>query len=138
MNFWKGLRHMNQNNIQSYQAVQNHLKKSNTDIVEIIGIITTLIITKDVFKKNLEVKEFLSNALGVDFPSYVIRSRTLMAARTSRLLFTVDEEKLYELKNKIFTYIKNNDILDEKNMSNVKKTKKKNENQKLEKWLKGL
>ncbi len=129
---------MNQNNIQSYQAVQNHLKKSNTDIVEIIGIITTLIITKDVFKKNLEVKEFLSNALGVDFPSYVIRSRTLMAARTSRLLFTVDEEKLYELKNKIFTYIKNNDILDEKNMSNVKKTKKKNENQKLEKWLKGL
>lgn len=138
MNFWKGLRHMNQNNIQSCQTVQNHLKKNNTDIVEIIGIITTLIITKDVFKKNLEVKEFLSNVLGIDFPSYVMRSRTLMAARTSRLLFTVDEDSLYELKNKIFTYIKNIDMLDEKNMSNVKKTKKKNENQKLEKWLKGL
>ncbi|CUO13257.1 hypothetical protein EAI89_19105 [Eubacterium sp. am_0171] len=119
--------------------IRNYLKKTNLDIIDLIGIITVLIIKKDVIKKNSDVGEFVNNILKVKFPEYVIRSRTLIAARVSRILLELDDDKIENIKENILKYIDKIDIEDmNKESSTPKKNKKKNENKKLEKWLKGL
>lgn len=128
---------MNQN--KSINEVQNYLNRKQLDIVDILGIVTILIIAKDIFKKNSEVGEFIKFILKMEFPSYVIKSRTLMAARASRVLMKIDDEKIMVVKNNISEYLKHMDkpeLLE--NRTIPKRNKKKNENQKLEKWLKGL
>ena len=82
--------------------IRNYLKKTNLDIIDLIGIITVLIIKKDVIKKNSDVGEFVNNILKVKFPEYVIRSRTLIAARVSRILLELDDDKIENIKEKIF------------------------------------
>lgn len=123
---------------KNIKLVQGYLKKSNINIVDLIGVVTMIILTKDIFKKNSEVGKFINEILNVHFPEYVIKSRTLMAARTGRLVMELDEHQIMKIQLKIVSYLEklNDSESDEKPI--LRKKKKKNENEKLEKWLKGL
>ena len=103
-----------------------------------IGMIVILIISKNIFKKNSDVAEFIETVIGINFPGYVIKSRTLMAARASKIVFALDDNEIRQLKIKINAYLSK--LINQKDDEKVvlSKNRKKNENDKLEKWLKGL
>ncbi|EOS34108.1 hypothetical protein C808_05328 [Lachnospiraceae bacterium M18-1] len=128
---------MNQNKHIDY--FHGYLSKKDLNVVDLIGAITVLIITKDIFTKNSEVKEFIKCVLNVNFPEYVVKSRTLMAARVGRLLIELDAGQILRIAENVIEYLGKVSI--EKNQDKElkpKRNKKKNENEKLEKWLKGL
>ncbi|KQC86048.1 hypothetical protein [Butyribacter intestini] len=120
------------------KLIQLYNKKNNCDIIEMIGMIVILIISKNIFKKNSDVAEFIETVIGINFPGYVIKSRTLMAARASKIVFALDDNEIRQLKIKINAYLSK--LINQKDDEKVvlSKNRKKNENDKLEKWLKGL
>lgn len=121
--------------------IKLYLKRSDANKVELIGIFGILIISKELIKKNSEVADFIEFVLDLRLPEYVIKSRTLMMARTSRVLINMtDDFNLKNIRKKILEYL---DVIENKKIfdgqeKEIKKTKKKNENDKLKKWLEGL
>lgn len=128
-----------ENNVNCLKNINTQISSPRIDFVYMLGLFNYLIISKDWFQRNAEVAEMITGVLGVELPQYVIASRTLMAARVSRLLYVRDEDDLkivlMNLKYKL-----ENQTKDSKNEDyhTVKKGKKKNENEKLEKWLNKL
>ena len=61
-----------------------------------------------------------------------------MAARASKIVFALDDNEIRQLKIKINAYLSK--LINQKDDEKVvlSKNRKKNENDKLEKWLKGL
>ena len=121
--------------------IKLYLKRSDANKVELIGIFGILIISKELIKKNSEVADFIEFVLDLRLPEYVIKSRTLMMARTSRVLMNMtDDFNLKNIRKKTLEYL---DVIENKKIfdgqeKEIKKTKKKNENDKLKKWLEGL
>ncbi len=122
------------------KKIKSYLKKNEVGIIELMGVMGILIISKDIIKRNSEVGEFLKNTLDLTFPEYVIRSRTLMSARVNRVLVNVDDEiQVRKYKKKILEYLESLEEEESKDAEKItKKVKKENENDKLKKWLKGL
>lgn len=123
----------------NFDEIKYYLAKEDTNKIELMGILGVLIIKKDFLKKNSDVGDFIEFTMGVKFPEYVIKSRTLMSARINRNL--INEESDLEIERickKILDYfytLENKSDIEE---NTYKKQKKKNENEKLKKWLKGL
>ena len=120
------------------KKIKFYLKKNEINTIELMGIMGMIIISKDILKRNSEVKELIEKALGLTFPEYVIRSRTLMSARVNRFLVGIDNEsEIKKYQKKILNYLES--LEDPKVPEKVvRKAKKENENDKLKKWLKGL
>ena len=123
------------------KKIKLYLKKNDISTIELMGIMGTLIISKDVLKRNSEVEAFIKKTLELTFPEYVIRSRTLMSARVNRILMDIDNEsEIKKYQKRVLEYL---ETLKDSGMSEgpervVRKVKKENENDKLKKWLKGL
>lgn len=71
---------------------------------EMYAIFTKLILSREVFKSNNDIKVFLGN-FNITFKDYVIGNRTMILARTLRMLEKCDVEVLYNYKKVL------NDIL---------------------------
>lgn len=130
---------MNQKSNDNKQIINQRLDQSKNNLIDLLGILVAIIVGKEYFKRNSEVGLFIEEILGVTFPEYVIRSRTLMAARACRLVINYEEKETEKIIYKINLKLK--EIMSEEEKSTVspiKKNKKKNENDKLEKWLKGF
>ncbi len=123
---------------KNIKLIQSYLNKNSVSVIDLIGVITIIIISKDIFKRNSEVGDFVNDILRVRFPQYVIKSRTLMAARVNRLLMELDESQIRDIKSNIIIYLDEIDHSELVEKPILHKKKKKNENEKLEKWLKGL
>lgn len=103
-----------------------------------IGLIVMLILSRDVFNKNLDVANFIESIFGVKFPNYAMRSRTLMIAKLVRYINLLDEgdiEKSYKKLSTGLVEIRDN-AYDE-----VKTIKEKNKNNNafsnMHKWIAG-
>lgn len=123
---------------KNIKLIQSYLKKNSISVIDLIGIIALMIITRDIFKKNSEVYDFVNDILDVHFPQYVIKSRTLMVARINRLLVGMDESQIKKIQLNLTSYLEEVNISEMEERFITHKKKKKNENEKLEKWLKGL
>lgn len=66
--------------------------------LELYSIITNLILSKDIFKSNKEVGEFLDK-IDISFKDYVMNSRTMILARTLRIINKSEEEDLIKYKS---------------------------------------
>ncbi|PHB56434.1 hypothetical protein COE92_09335 [Bacillus wiedmannii] len=106
-----------------------------------IGTVTLLIYSKEAFKNNKDIISFLSNVFNESYLPYVIKSRTLVAAKLGRTLANKEEESFKKLDKSIIAYFDatiSDDSKKDKEPKKVKKTKKKNANDKLDSWLRGL
>ncbi|MCM7812729.1 hypothetical protein M8S76_05795 [Enterobacter hormaechei] len=56
-----------------------------------LGLVIMLILSKDVFRTNLDVGEFINKTFKISFLNYVIRSRTLMCAKICRHINELDD-----------------------------------------------
>ncbi|MCY7498263.1 MULTISPECIES: hypothetical protein [Bacillus] len=111
----------------------NRLLYESVDSIEVLGISIALIYSKEIFKKNEDLKNFLVKVFDLQFLPYVMKSRTLIAARVSRTLVKLNEEEIHKIKLKILDYFKSDEESDK-----VKSSKRNTANEKMKKWLEGL
>ena len=89
--------------------------------IKIIGITAQLLFSKKIFYRNCEIDKFLKELLEVEFKSYVLRSRTLIVAKTCKLIDNMDSYSNYQKKlhkfvcEKIEQLQKDNDLKEQKN-----------------------
>ncbi|MED1536197.1 hypothetical protein [Bacillus pseudomycoides] len=103
-----------------------------------IGTVTLLIYSKETFKNNKDIISFLSDVFNESYLPYVIKSRTLVAAKLGRALANKEEESFKKIDKSILAYFDSTILDDSKKAKKIKKTKKKNANDKLDSWLRGF
>lgn len=114
------------------------------DLEMLMGYVSSLIFSKDVFKHNPDISHFLDKVFSVKFKPYVMSNRNLICAKTLRHINEQTEETLISMKWKLieFAYEELNKLNNEelKNTSSKKSRvkKKKNANDKFDTWLKGF
>lgn len=84
---------------------RNELKNKIIPKYKIIGISSELILSKELFKNNIDLVSFIEVVFSTSFRPYVIRSRTLLLARISRLINDCSDEQLFNVKTKLYSYI---------------------------------
>lgn len=77
-------------------------KKSKPDIIrfELYSIYTTLLLSRDYFIRNIDIKDFLSKS-NINFKDYVYACRTQIIARVIREIEKANDETLHVLLEQI-------------------------------------
>ncbi|MDV9963393.1 hypothetical protein RHL97_19095 [Clostridioides difficile] len=127
-------------NYDSIDRIINKLNMKSVDKTHLLGIFCDIIYSKEIFKRNRDVAKFLQSTIKLDLPDYVVRSRTLLTARTIKFIYLLsDESELEEVRHTATKLLKELMEDDVKNKPIKESSKKKrNENDKLKAWLKGL
>lgn len=103
------------NNLILYR---NELKNKNIPKYKIVGIVVELIFSKEIFKSNKEVGIFLKDVFNIEFKSYVMKSRTIIASKLCKEILndmnSQYKNKLIEFINKQIDFLKNSDNIKEK------------------------
>lgn len=91
---------------------------------ELYAILTTILLSKEEFKSNKDINDFL-NLFGISFREYVFQTRTLVLARTLRIVEKAEIDTLEQYKSILIEfYLKDKDDKD----LNIKDKKKLTEN----------
>ncbi|CDI49204.1 hypothetical protein [Clostridium tetani] len=80
---------------------------------ELYSIITSLILSKEFFKKNKDANTFLEN-LGIENKSYIIKNRTSMLAKALRIINKKDINELKKFQNELLDICEKYNIYKEK------------------------
>lgn len=124
------------NGLEISSDIMFKLNKKSLDKSDFIGIICSILYSKDIFPKNKDIVPFLREVFSVSYLEYVINSRTLIVARVSKNIYKSDDDISF-LRKKVIEYFNINEDNDNSEKWG-KSSKKKNANEKLESWLKGL
>lgn len=84
---------------------RNELKNNKVPRYKMIGIVSELLLNKDIFKKNIDIVIFLKDVLGLKYKNYVIRSRTMIIAKTVRIIHNSEEKEYILYKKNLMRYI---------------------------------
>lgn len=88
------------NNLILYR---NELKNKLIPKYKLIGIVSSLLLSKEIFKKNTEIYDFVKEVFSIELKPYLLKSRTLTVAKISKLIFSIEDDKSY--KNKLYQFI---------------------------------
>lgn len=99
---------------------RNELKNKLIYKYKLLGILTQLIYSKKIFKKNSEISEFLNDVFGIMFKDYILKSRTNIVANLTKHILS-SENKNDSIK-KLYTFIENK-IEQLKREENIKEIK---------------
>lgn len=84
---------------------RNELKNNIVPRYKIIGIVVEIVLSKEIFRRNSDMVDFLTEILGMSVKGYVLKSRTLIVAHCSRLITKSEGKEYIELKKKLYKYI---------------------------------
>lgn len=127
------------NDNNEYIMITHRLKTSNINHIDFMGIVSYVIYSKQIFPKNKDIVKFLKAVFELSYHDYVIKSRTLITARLTRYIYSLEQRDLENSVGNMYNYIINiNMNMSADSISNKSKYKKSNANDKLEKWLKEL
>lgn len=104
---------------------RNELKNKNVPKYKVIGIVSELLLSKQVFPRNIDIKVFLKDIFELELKEYLFRSRTLLIARVTREIIVIEKENLY--KNMLYKFI-------EQKIEDLKDDNKKEKNE-FDGWL---
>lgn len=90
-----------------YNYYRSELKSKNVARYKIIGITTELLLDTKLFRKNEDLVPFLEKIYKISFKGYIIKSRTMIVARTSREIRKLDEKEYESLRKRIFDFLTN-------------------------------
>lgn len=102
---------------------RNELKNTKVPKYKLIGIVTEIMLSKEIFKKNSEIGIFLKENFDINYKDYVMKSRTTMIAKTSRFIHNLESEEYIIYKKRLLTYIN----LEIEKMKTDEKKKEKNQ-----------
>lgn len=117
-----------------YKYASSKLLKSNLDKAELVGLVSLLIYSKDIFNSNKDIGPFIELLFGYNYPDYIMKSRTLIVAKSSRHMNSMDSDSLSNIHKKISIYLNVKTSTNEQNKS----TNNKKSYDKLNTWLKGF
>lgn len=98
---------------------RNELKNKIVPKYKMIGIVSSLLMSKEIFSNNTKLAQFLKEVFQLECKSYIFRSRSLLAARVTRELLSLDDDQGY--KRKLYDFIQT-----QIELSDPKKTTKRN------------
>lgn len=84
---------MDNNNLNMKISQLNKIKDIELARMEIYSIIVTMILSKEEFKTNSDIKVFLER-IEVEFKDYIMKTRTLILAKLLRIIEKAESNKL--------------------------------------------
>lgn len=123
---------MQKQNQKQHNYFRSELKSKNIPKYKIIGINTEIILDEEVFKRNEEIRPFLEAIFNLKFKDYIMKSRTLIIARTSREIYKLDIKETDIVRRKLLIFI--NNILSTQNVN----SNSLNSKQDFTKWMDGI
>lgn len=100
---------------------RNELKNKNMPRYKLIGIVVELLLSKEVFKRNSEIAEFVKDTFNIEFKEYILKSRTMITAKLCREIHSSNtpsscQKKLYDfVDSKIEQIKKDGNVTTKKN-----------------------
>lgn len=83
---------------------RNELKNKIILKYKIIGISSEMILSKELFKSNVDLVPFVEEVFSTSFKSAA--SRTLLAAKIIRLINNCSDRQIFSIKTKLYNYIR--------------------------------
>lgn len=84
---------------------RSSLKSKDIPVYQMMGIVSELVLSKTVFKKNNDISDFIKKIFGIEFKDYVMKSRTMILARTVRLISTSSDIEYQVYRKKLLNFI---------------------------------
>lgn len=84
---------------------RSSLKNKNVPKFQIMGIASELILSKQVFPKNVDVSDFLKIVFNIEFKEYVMKSRTLILARIVRIINNSSDHEYQEFRKNLLNFV---------------------------------
>ena len=73
---------------------RNELKNKFIPKYKLIGIVSELLLSKQIFLKNMDIEDFLMEVFGLKFKAYLYRSRTMIVARVTKEIIAINVDVL--------------------------------------------
>ncbi len=70
---------------------RNDLKGSPIYTYKLLGIVSELLFSKEIFPRNKDIKLFLIEIFSIEYKDYVMKSRTLIVARVCKFIYSLEE-----------------------------------------------
>ncbi|MEX5485896.1 hypothetical protein IC611_09125 [Proteus mirabilis] len=121
--------------------------KDSESLEFMIGFLSLVIFSKEIFKSNFELSEFIKDAFKIEYKRYVVSSRTLMFSRLAKdIVRKYSDGNHFTAKNTVVNIIYEkldqlpiNDIaLEAKKKENKKRKGKNTTTESISKWIKGF
>ncbi|MHA6168229.1 hypothetical protein [Bacillus mojavensis] len=84
---------------------RNELKNTKPPKYKMIGIVSEIILSTELFEKNIDIKVFLKEVFDKEFNLYVYASRTLVISRTIRHIAECEDKQYLVYKNNLYKFI---------------------------------
>ena len=111
---------MNEEFLEELITFRNELKSKKPSRYKLIGISSELILSKELFNKNIDIESFIEYDFEVKFKEYLFASRTSLVARTTRLIFKSNEDQYISYKRRLSNFL--NDVINQNEDSIRKNT----------------
>lgn len=82
---------------------RNELKNKSVPKYKIVGIVSELVLSRLIFKKNIDIEVFLNEVFKWKFRAYLYKSRTMLMARLTKGI--IELEKDNEYKNRLYKFV---------------------------------
>ncbi len=112
-----------------FHIYQSELRSKNIPRYKVVGIVTEILLSKEVFPRNEDISAFLRNVFGISYKEYVLKSRTTILARCIRDIHTTEDKKFEQYRKKLLDYVKSD--------NDVKPSSKKKQDS-FHKWMDGI
>lgn len=114
--------------------MENHFFYDKTKYIEAIGLNTIILLSKELFPNNEDIKNYTNNNFDIEIKEYLFKSRTMLVARTNRYIYGLNAEQLQSIYKHMTNFL--NQSVVEEHADNEKKKNKSKEN--LKTWLKNI
>ncbi|TGE36902.1 hypothetical protein E4K67_17545 [Desulfosporosinus fructosivorans] len=118
----------NENDLRN-RLIELNRKKNSVEMV--IGTNISILFSKEIFKKNSDIEDYLKKVFEMTYLPYVMKSRSLIGARLTKTIYNYDKENLSIMLKRLFDYFDFN--LENKSQSEMSKEKPS-----ISKWIQGI
>ncbi len=94
----------------------------------LVGILSSIVFSKEIFRKNVEIESFLKEIFDIEYLPYVFRSRTTIFARLSKEIILSEQINYSEISSKLNVFFKT----EEKNLNKNRNTNN------ISRWVQGI
>ncbi|WP_088052526.1 hypothetical protein [Virgibacillus dakarensis] len=111
---------------------RSELKSKNVAKYKLIGINSELILNTTIFPRNKDIVAFLKTIYNLTYRIYIIKSRTLILARTTRDIYEMDSKEYEISRKKLLDFVNGYLELSAKNKESI------TTNNDFSKWMDGI
>ncbi|CAI1523037.1 hypothetical protein [Serratia fonticola] len=113
-------------------------KQGNIAKESFLGLVVTLMLSKEIFKNNSDVASYAKEVFNIHFLPYAVRSRTLMVAKLCRVIINYNEITVKKISIKTYQYINEHFVIEDENRIISSKNYKTNALDNMDKWIGGI